>query len=167
VADTKANMRTRVLCVAAAVALVTVELASTALGAPKGPQKATIFGPEVEATGNTCAGGATATAQTFGSVVLDTPGDETTVTGKLTLKRVTPNARFQVAFVERDPERLECRDLLVATISTNKKGNAKFHFAAKRLSAPVPTRFWVTVVEEFVEESPSNELLASSAVELD
>jgi hypothetical protein len=166
VADTKANMRTRALCVAATVALVTVDLESTALGAPKGPQKATIFGPEVEATGNTCAGGATATAQTFGSVVLDTPGAETTVTGKLALKRGTPNARFQVDLVEREPEGLGCRNLLVGTISTNKKGNAKFQFTAKRLSAPVPTRFWVTVLEELVEESPS-ELLASSAVELD
>jgi hypothetical protein len=161
--DTKANMRTRVLCVAAAVTLVAVDLAGTALAAPKGPQKAAVFGPEVEASGNTCSGGAAATAQTFGSVVLDTPGDETTVTGKLALKRGTPKARFQVSLVEREPGQLECRSSLVGTITTNKKGNAKFQFSAKRIFAPAPTRFWVTAVEE----SPFTELLASSAVELD
>jgi hypothetical protein len=155
-------MRTRLLCVTVTVALVMLGVATTALGASKGPQKATIFGPEVEETGNTCSGGATATAKTFGSVVLDTPGDESRVTGKFTLKRATPNAKFQVTLVEKQPEQLECQSFFVGTITTNKKGNAKFRFAAKRPFA-VPTQFWVTVVEE----SPFVELLASSSVELD
>jgi hypothetical protein len=141
---------------------VTLSVASTALGAPKGPQRATIFGPEVEETGNTCSGGATATAKTFGTVVLDTPGNETTVTGKLALKRATPRATFQVTLVEQEPQRVGCQSFFVGMITTNKKGSAKLQFSVKRALAG-PTRFWVSAAEQ----SPFVELLASSAVELD
>jgi hypothetical protein len=152
-----------VRCVPAAMVLAVLGPASPALGAPGGSQRAAIFGPEVEATGNTCAGGASPTLTTFGSVVLNTPGKETTVTGKVTLKHATPSATFQVTLAEKEPGGLECRSFLVGTITTNRKGSAKLQFTAKRASPPLPTRFWVSVLEE----SPFAELLASSAVELD
>jgi hypothetical protein len=160
--EAKRSMRTAFGHVAVAVALVSLGFAGTAAGAPKGKQKATIYGPEVEASGNTCSEGAVATPQTFGSVVFDTPAAETTVTGKLTVKHATPGARFQVTWAEREPTGLECHSFFVGTLTTNRKGDAKFHFVANRNFAG-PTRYWVTVVEE----APFAELLASSAVELD
>lgn len=157
------SQATAVLVCIATATLASLSGAGVALGAPKGSQRATIFGPEVEETGNSCFGGAVSTPTTFGSVVLDTPGDETTVTGKLTIKHATPSAVFQVTFVEKEVEQLECRSFFVGTLTTNKKGDARFHFTAKRAFALGPTRYWVSVPEE----SPFAELLASSAVELD
>jgi hypothetical protein len=155
-------MRTSIAGVTVVAGLFALALAGPAAGIPKGRQKAMIYGPEVEATGNTCSGGATATPQTFGSVVLDTPGQEATVTGKLTVKHATPGARFQVTWVEREPLALECHSFFVGTLTTNRKGNAKFRFTANRSFAG-STSYWVSVLEE----SPFTELLASSAVELD
>jgi hypothetical protein len=162
VAKIRGSVRASIPCVAVAVALVSLSLAGTAAGVPKGRQKALIYGPEVEASGNTCSGGATATPQTFGSVVLDTPAEEATVTAKITLKHATPSARFQVTWVERQPLGVECHSFFVGTLTTNGKGAAKFHFSANRSFAG-PARYWVSVLEE----SPFAELLASSAVELD
>jgi hypothetical protein len=146
-----------------AVAVLTLGVAGTAQGAPKGPQRAAIYGPEVEETGNTCAAGAGATPGTFGSVVLDTPGDETTVSGKVTVKHATPSATFEVTFVEREPMGVNCSSFLVGTLKTSKRGSAKFRFLAARASALGASTYWVTLAEE----SPFTELLASSAVELD
>jgi hypothetical protein len=145
------------------VTVLALGVAPPALGAPKGAQKAAIFGPEVEESGNTCSGGAAATPSAFGSVVLDTPGNETTVTGKLAIRGATPSATFQVTFVEREQTGLGCRSFFVGTLKTSKRGSAKFRFAANRAPAFGPTRYWATVAEE----SPFAELLASSAVELD
>jgi hypothetical protein len=148
---------------AAVVALMVVGAAGPALGAPKGAQRAAMFGPEVESTGNTCSAGATPTPSTYGSVVLDTPGDETTVTGKLAIKHATPGATFQVTFVEMEQTSLACKSFFVGTLTTSKRGSAKFRFTAGRTSTLSATRYWVTVAEE----SPFAELLASPAVELD
>jgi hypothetical protein len=145
------------------VVVLTLGITGTALAAPKGPQKARIFGPETEETGATCAAGATATPSTYGSVVLDTPADETTVTGKIALKGATPSAMFQVTFVETEPSGVECKSFFVGTLKTTKRGSAKLRFSAKRAPAFGPTRYWVTLAEA----SPFAELLASSAVELD
>jgi hypothetical protein len=142
--------------------MFTLAVSGTALAAPRGAQKAAIYGPEVEATGNSCAGGAAPTASAFGSVALDTPGNETAVTGKLAIRGASPSAAFQVTFVEKEPTALECRSFFVGTVKTTKRGTAKFRFTAAR-AALGPTRFWVTLAEE----SPFTELLASSSVELD
>jgi hypothetical protein len=111
--------------------------------APEGAQKAPLFGPEVLESGQDCMhGGAAQTPNTFGFAVLDTPGNEATVTGVVVLKNAAPDATFQVDLEQFIPP-ASCKGGQVGTIATNKQGNGNLEFTASR--SPKATEFDVLV----------------------
>jgi hypothetical protein len=88
---------------------------------------------------------------------LNTPGDETTITGVLALKRAAPNTAYGVVVVATP----SCNLALAGEVTTNKEGNGTLEFTVPR---PSGAKFFVlakTVVE------PPFELYASPLVELD
>ena len=119
----------------------------------KGAQKAPLYGPN---PGAPCPTGATATPQTFGFAVLNTPGDETTVTGEVSLKHAARNTTYEV--VNNQDDSGFCAVIGVGNLTTNRKGNGSLHFTTARL--PGSTRFWVTL-------KTAPEELNTPAVELD
>jgi hypothetical protein len=152
-------MRRLLLSFALAMSLSAVG-ASTALAeAPEGAQKAPLFGPHLFA--DTCEGGATPTPKTFGFAILDTPGNELTLTGEVALKRAVPNTTYQVNAVQSPVPSLFCATA-VGTITTNRKGNGNLHFTvARELGA---TKF---SVKAFPAAAIFREEYGSPAVELD
>jgi hypothetical protein len=133
--------------------------ASTALAAaPEGAQKAPLFGPNYTVSGFDCSTGAFPTPKTFGFVVLNTPGNEMTVTGEVALKRAAKNTAYEVIDVQDIGG--FCFNFVVGTITTNNKGNGNLHFAVERLTGS--TEFWVALWNV-----PGEEFLGNSAVELD
>ena len=131
--------------------------ASTALAAAReGAEKAQIFGPNIFAK---CDTGAFPTSKTFGFVVLDTPGNDTTLSGEVALKHAKANTTYEVAD-QQDPGNCESLPVTVGTIMTNKKGNGNLHFTDLRI--PTATEFFVIIFNSVTEE-----LYGSRAVELD
>jgi hypothetical protein len=126
-------------------------------GAPEGAQKAPLYGP---LTSLAC-GGASPTPATFRFVVLDTPGNEMTVSAEVALKRAHPNESYFVSIWQAPASGPgTCQSLGgVGPFSTNSQGNGNFHITQPRL--PGSTSFFVQVV------SATSEDLASPAVELD
>ena len=130
-------------------------------GAPEGAQKAPMFGPNVEQSGFTCEGGANPTPKTFGFVVLNTPGNDTTLSGELALKRAAPNTTYEVA-TEQSVVSPSCVSIptIVGTLTTNAKGNGNLHFTTERITEA--TKFWLVA-----PNATHTEFYGSSAVELD
>jgi hypothetical protein len=157
----EAKMRRLLLSLALAASLVALGTSAAAGAPPKGPKKVPLFGPNVQETGFNCAAGGFRTEKTFGSVVLDTPGNESTVTGKVKLKGATPNATFAVDLGEGS-ESSNCEIFTVGWLTTDKKGKAKFQFSAGRFAGD--TFFWIFILEE---PPPRKDILATPAVELD
>jgi hypothetical protein len=123
--------------------------------APEGAQKAPIFSTETIS----CETGAfPASMTTFGFAILNTPGDETTITGVLALKGVAPNTTYRVEVISGFPT---CAGENVGDLTTNKQGNGTLEFTIPRLAA-----------KKFSVNARSGELSAeefhgSPAVELD
>ena len=131
--------------------------ASSALAAPEGAQKAPLFGPESSLF---CSGG-TPTTNTFGFVVLNTPGDESTLTGKVVLKGAAPNTTYNVADLQiKGPA---CAGHFRGSqIHTNGQGNGTVKFTVLR--DPEFTEFAVAVTTALF---PLDNAFISPAVELD
>jgi hypothetical protein len=146
-------MRRLLLSLALALTLSAVGASSALAEAPEGAQKAPLYGPHATPS---CDIGAEPTPKTFGSVVLNTPGDETTLTGEVALKGAKPNTEYEVGIAELSPA--ICFTDEVATITTNKKGNGNFHLNVER-------RFGLTTFFAFVVNS--TEEFASPAVQLE
>jgi hypothetical protein len=152
-------MRRLLLSFALAAPLSALGASSALAQAPEGAQKAPLYGPEV---GNawSCEAGAFPTPKKFGFVVLDTPGNEATVSAQVALKRAAPNTEYSVSVAQNIP--FACAFAPASSnITTNKKGNGNLHFSVERM--PTATKFWVAI------ESTSNasETIGSSSVELD
>ena len=154
-------MRRLLVSFALTLALCAVGASSALAAAPEGAQKAPMFGPNVEQNGFTCEGGANPTPKTFGFVVLNTPGDETTLTGEFALKRAQPNTTYEVV-TEQSVVSASCVSIptLVGTLTTNTKGNGNLYFTTERITAA--TKFWLAAANE-----TRTEIYGSSAVELD
>jgi hypothetical protein len=152
-------MRRLLLSLALALALSAVGASSALAGASEMAQKAPLFGPSFTST---CEGGVTPTAHTFGFVVLTTPGDETTLSGVVSLKGAAPNATYLVT-----PGQYPfafCGGTATDTIThlhTNGRGNGTVEFSGERI--PGTTKFSV----ELFNEAPPFDEYASPAVELD
>src|SRR5438552_7317219 len=101
--------------------------ASTALAqAPEGAQKAPLYGPEA-ASGFSCEAGVFPTPKKFGFVVLNTPGNEATLSVEVALKRAAPNTEYTV-FVDQSTGPFCAFSPASSNITTNKKGNGNLHF---------------------------------------
>ena len=140
-----------------ALTLSAVGASSAVAAAPEGAQKAPLYGPKAE-SGFSCEAGVFPTPETFGFVVLNTPGDETTVRGEVVLKHAAPDTTYPVVFVQQ----VEGSSCVVAnTVSnaftTNERGNANLHFKVPR--DPTATKFWVGIgLEPGTFGSPAVEL---------
>ena len=151
-------MRRLLLSLALALTLSAIGASSAVAGAPEGAQKAPLYGPAAE-SGFSCEAGVLPTPETFGFVILNTPGNETTVRGEVVLKHAAPDTTYPVVFVQQ----VEGSSCVVAnTVSnaftTNERGNANLHFKVPR--DPTATKFWVGIGFE-----PGT--FGSPAVELD
>jgi hypothetical protein len=146
-------MRRLLLSFALAAPLSAFGASSALAQAPEGAQKAPIYGP---VTPSTCETGGFPTPQTFGFAVLNTPGDETTVAGEVSLKHAAPNETYEVGVIESVGG--FCLASEAGTITTNRKGNGNLHFITQR--SPGSTRF-------FVNLKTAPEELNTPAVELD
>src|ERR1700739_4460558 len=90
------SMRRLLPALVLALSLSALGASSALAQAPEGAKKAPMFGPDVEDSGFTCEGGANPTPKTFGFVVLNTPGNDTTLSGTLGLKRAAPKTTYEV-----------------------------------------------------------------------
>ena len=110
------------------------------------------------AGGTAVLAGVLPTPETFGFVILNTPGSETTVRGEVVLKHAAPDTTYPVVFVQQ----VEGSSCVVAnTVSnaftTNERGNANLHFKVPR--DPTATKFWVGIgLEPGTFGSPAVEL---------
>jgi hypothetical protein len=151
-------MRRFLLSLALAAALsaliVTAAPAQPVVEGPEGAQKAPLYGPRAITT---CKTGAFPTPMAFGFAVLDTPGNEMTLSGEVSLKGAKPRTTYHVVAVKDPP--MICTITSVGTITTNRKGNGNLHFTIVR--DPFASRFWIDVNPETLET------YASPAVELD
>ncbi|HEV2980253.1 MAG TPA: hypothetical protein VGX51_02375 [Solirubrobacteraceae bacterium] len=153
-------MRRLLLMFALALTLSAVGASSALAAAPEGAQKAQLYGPFGFESAS-CGSGAYPTPETFGFVVLNTPGDETTLTGEVALKHAAPNTTYSVRVAELVPPPLgACFERAPGVITTNKQGNGNLHFTTARV--PSATTFEVKVVSGSLTE-----VYASSVVELD
>src|SRR6202007_2791760 len=87
-------------------------------GAPEGAQKAPLYGP---APTTNCGSGAETTDKTFASAFSNTPGNEMTLSGEVSLKRAAPNTTYDIEVVEVTV--VGCSETSAGTITTNKRGN--------------------------------------------
>jgi hypothetical protein len=150
-------MRRLLLSLALAASLSALSASAALAAAPEGAQKAPIFGPFTSPSIN-CETGAEPTPETFGFAVLNTTGNETTVSGEAALKRAAPQTAYEVFTVQGSGP---CEVVFHAgTLTTNKKGNGNLHFAVARF--PFATKYFVELVAISRGES-----FISSAVELD
>jgi hypothetical protein len=156
----EATMRRLLLSLTLALTLSAVGASSALAEAPKGAQAAPLYGPDPFFS---CDTGGVPTPETFGLAVLNTPGDETTITGEVALKHATPNAEYFVEVWQSEPFfHGQCTMHRVGTITTNKEGNANLHFTAERESFAS-----VFSVRVFRFVSAGVETYLSPAVELD
>jgi len=153
-------MRRLLLSLALALTLSALGASSALAEASEGAQKAPLFGPN---PGSTCTSGGNPTSKTFGSVVLNTPGNETTLTGEVALKHAAPNATYEVFEVEFGPIFCHAGFNPAGTFTTNNEGNGNFHLNVER--QPGTTKFFVEVAR-FVPPSTVEEFIIP-AVELD
>lgn len=141
---------------AGVVAAVTVGVSSAA--SPEGARKAPLYGPNIIGSGYSCPTGATPTAATFGFVVLNTPGNDTVLSGEVSIKRASPNTTYSIAD-EQDPG--NCTNITqIASVTTNGQGNANVHFQVPRM--PSATEFWIGL-----ESGGFTQVFGSAAVPLD
>jgi hypothetical protein len=152
-------MRRLLLPLTLAMSLFALNASSALAQAPEGAQKAPLYGPEA-ASGFSCEAGVFPTPKKFGFVVLDTPGNEATVSAQVALKRAAANTEYSV-FVAQNTGSLCPFSLASSTIKTNKKGNGNLHFTVERM--PTATKFWVGMTST----SNVSETIGSSSVELD
>lgn len=147
----------RAAFVALVVGMATIGVA-TAGATREGARKAPLYGPNIFASGYSCSTGATPTTPTFGFVILNTPGDEGTLTGEVSIKGASPNTTYSLAD-EQDPG--NCPNIVqFAMVTTNRQGNANVQFRVAR--RPSATRFWVGL-----EAGGFSQVYGSSAVPLD
>jgi hypothetical protein len=147
-------MRRLFLSLALAVSLSALSASAALATLPGGAQKAPFYGP-FQTLVFPCETGAPPTPQKFGFVALNTSGNELELSGEISLKRA-PLETFKV-FVEQSPG-LCPSPLAIGEVTTNRQGNANFHFIVPRF--PGSTHFWI-------ELEGAREVLASSAVTLD
>jgi hypothetical protein len=150
-------MRRLLLSFALAMSLCALG-ASTALGAPEGAQKVPLY-----AQVGFCFQETPPTSGTFGFAVLNTPGDEMTLSGGLALKGVKPNTTYQI--IVFDAVFTDCFRRVIGMITTNRNGNGNLHFTIERLISgellPTSTSIGAQSVVDL------HEWYASPAVELD
>jgi hypothetical protein len=153
-------MRRLVLSIGLALSLSALGASSALAEAPEGAQKAPLFGPE--SIGFLCFGG-TPTAETFGFVVLNTPGNESTLTGEVVLKRAAPNTTYNVADLQSQGG-TSCAGAFRSgqELHTNRQGNGTVKFSVER--DPGFDEFSVAVS---TGQFPINNAFISPAVELD
>jgi hypothetical protein len=144
--------RRLVLSLALALSLSAIGASSALAHAQEGAQKAPLYGPSTIAP---CPTGAAPTPETFGFAVLNSPGDETTVTGEIALKHASPNTTYNVLLAQDEPG---CNTTPLGELTTNARGNGNLHFSTERI--PGTTKFFVGVLS-------GGELFANAAVELD
>jgi hypothetical protein len=146
----------RRLLLSLALALSAVGASSALAGAPEGAQKAPLYGPKAE-SGFSCEAGVFPTPETFGFVVLNTPGNETTVSGEVVLKHAAPDTTYPVVFVTQVAGSFCTGSTVSAAFTTNKRGNANLHFKVPREATA--TKFWVGIgLEPGTFGSPAVEL---------
>jgi hypothetical protein len=149
----EATMRRLLLSLALALTLSAVGASTALAAATQGAQTAPLYGPFTVVS---CPPGGTPTPETFGFVVLNTPGNEATLSGEVAVRNGAPNATFPVEVKQG------CGfvSTFVGELTTNKKGNGNLHFTTTR--APGATLFYVDV------KSPTQGFrFVSPAVELD
>src|SRR5262249_752200 len=114
----EATMRRLLLSLALTLTLSAVGASSALAEAPEGAQTAPLFGPNPQVP--VCEIGAEPTPKTFGFVVLDTPGDESTLTGEVALKHAAPDATYGVEVFQVSSGACIAAPL-VGEITTNKE----------------------------------------------
>src|ERR1700740_265478 len=152
-------MRRLFLPFARALPLSALGASSALAEAPEGAQKAPLYGPEA-ANAFSCEAGVFPTPKTFGFAVLNTPGNEATVSGEIALKHAAPNTEYIGVFVDQSTGALCTPSPVTGVITTNKKGNGNLHFSVERV--PSATKFWVGMTS-----ASGTETIGSSSVELD
>ena len=129
-------------------------------GAPEGAQKVPLFGPFVHVL--VCPTGGPPTANTFGFAILDTPGNETRVSGVVAVKGAQPNTEYVVGVVESE-NGSNCTGAVAGELHTNRVGNGNLEFNVER--RPGATMFFASVARPTL--LGGKEQFASSPVELD
>ena len=152
-------MRRLLLSFALALGLSALGASSALAAAPEGAQKAPLYGPNA-ASGFSCESGVFPTPKQFGFVVLNTPGNEATVSVEVALKRAAPNTEYIHVFVDQSTGPFCTVSFATSNITTNKKGNGNLHFTVERV--PTATKFWVGMTSASFSET-----IGSSSVELD
>jgi hypothetical protein len=123
-------MRRLILSLALTVSLSAVGASSALAAAPEGAQKAPLYGPEFSSI---CPGGVAATPHTFGFASLNTPGNETTLSGVVSLKGAAPNATYRVEPVQEFLGSLCVTPTpSIVLLHTNGKGNGTVEFSSVR-----------------------------------
>jgi len=150
-------MRRLLLSLALALALSAVGASSALALGREGAQKAPLYGPKAE-SGFSCEAGVFPTPETFGFVILNTPGNETTVSGEVVLKHAAPDSTYPLVFVQQVAGSFCTGSNTVSTaFTTNKRGNANLHFRVPREATA--TKFWVGIgLEPGTFGSPAVEL---------
>jgi hypothetical protein len=154
-------MRRLLMSLVLALTLSAVGASSALAAAPEGAQTAPLYGPEPLTA---CETGATPTLRTFGFAILNTPGNETTLSGVVSLKGAAPNATYRVSPVEAGPPFGSlCLTPVesVVFLHTNGRGNGTVELGGERI--PGATKFFV----ELTNQAPPFDEYASPAVELD
>jgi hypothetical protein len=160
-------MRRLLLSLTLALTLSAVGAGSALAELPEGAQTAPLYGPFSSSGGIFCDTGALPTPETFGFVVLNTPGGDTTLTGEVALKHAAPNTTYVVEIIGAEvapPHGCVTNFPLIGDITTNKNGNGNLHFTTDRRT--VANKFFVTVEHENTL-TLSKEVFISPTVELD
>jgi hypothetical protein len=152
-------MRRLLLSLALTLALSAVGAGSALAAAPEGAQKAPLYGPNAEA-GFSCEAGVFPTPETFGFVVLNTPGNETTVSAQFVLKHAAPNTEYSFFFVEQVTGSSCTTSVTEKNVTTNARGHATLHFTVPREATA--TKFWAGFTGILTGET-----IGTPAVELD
>jgi hypothetical protein len=151
-------MRKLLLSFALATALSALGASSAIAQGPEGAQKAPLFEQPAEPEDGCTAGGPPGT--TSGFAVLNTPGNDQTVTGEVSLKGGAPNTTYDVIVEQHfTPGELGCAETFAGTLTTNNKGKGNQHINIGRV--PGTTTFSVEL------ESGSEAEFVTSEVELD
>jgi hypothetical protein len=93
-------------------------------------------------------------------VVLNTPGDETTVRAKFVLKHAAPNTEYSFFFVDQVSGSVCVTSFSEKNVTTNGQGNATLHFTVPREATA--TKFWAGFSGILTGET-----IGTPAVELD
>jgi hypothetical protein len=153
-------MRRLLLSLALTLALSAVGASSGLAEAPEGAQKAPLYGPHAASSGFSCEAGVSPTLETFGFVVLNTPGNETTVSAQFVLKHAAPNTEYSFFFVEQVTGSSCTTSFTEKNVTTNARGHATLHFTVPREATA--TKFWAGFTGILTGET-----IGTPAVELD